>query len=182
MARNMHKYEELTPYEFDREKEKASIIHVAAGPVEYHEELRKCYKDPHFTEEYTTGVGFYPGVFFSREACRGLYMELLEILAVELEFKLCVFVGSHGPAGNMIKDIVAEETPGDHKDFKGENERVAGVLKENWAEGVKRPTKYEYQQFTPKFAKKLHDVTVKLFAENVLRNTKSFCSKSWKLL
>jgi len=173
MARNMHKYEELTPYEFDREKEKASIIYVAAGPVEYHEEcnalgidpckgyqwcldaaeitggivfpmlpialagfrpymtheeLRKCYKDPHFTEDYTTGVGFYPGVFFSREACRGLYMELLEILAVELEFKLCVFVGSHGPAGNMIKDIVAEETPGDHKDFKGENERVAGVF------------------------------------------------------
>jgi len=115
MARNMHKYEELTPYEFDREKEKASIIYVAAGPVEYHEEcnalgidpckgyqwcldaaeitggivfpmlpialagfrpymtheeLRKCYKDPHFTEDYTTGVGFYPGVFFSREACR----------------------------------------------------------------------------------------------------------------
>ena len=34
----MHKYEELTPYEFDQEKERASIIYVAAGPLEYHEE------------------------------------------------------------------------------------------------------------------------------------------------
>ena len=38
MARNMHKYEELTPYEFDREKERASIVYVGAGPLEYHEE------------------------------------------------------------------------------------------------------------------------------------------------
>ena len=38
MARNMHRYEELTPYEFEREKERASIIYVSAGPLEYHEE------------------------------------------------------------------------------------------------------------------------------------------------
>ena len=38
MARNMHKYEELTPYEFDQEKKRASIIYAAAGPLEYHEE------------------------------------------------------------------------------------------------------------------------------------------------
>lgn len=167
----MHKFEELTPYEFDREKERASIIYVAAGPVEYHEEcnalgvdpckgyqwcldaavitggivfpmlpiapaglrpfrtreeMRELYKMPHFTEGYSANVGLYPGVFFSREACRALYMELLEILAIELQFKLCVFVGSHGPAGNMLKDIVAEETPGDHSGFKGGYEQIAG--------------------------------------------------------
>ena len=46
MARNMHKFEELTPYEFDREKEKASIIYVAAGPMEYHEEFNALGIDP----------------------------------------------------------------------------------------------------------------------------------------
>ena len=30
MARNMHRYEELTPYEFEQEKKRASIIYVAA--------------------------------------------------------------------------------------------------------------------------------------------------------
>ena len=34
----MRKHEELTPYEFDREKERASIVYVSAGPLEYHEE------------------------------------------------------------------------------------------------------------------------------------------------
>lgn len=38
MARNMHKYEELTPYEFLREKERTSIIYLASGPLEFHEE------------------------------------------------------------------------------------------------------------------------------------------------
>ena len=156
MARNMHRYEELTPYEFDREKERASIIYVAAGPLEYHEEcnilgldtnkgydwclaaaeitggivfpmlpvapagrppfysredMRKAYSWPHYREEYAEHFGsLYPGIFFSREACRALYLELLEVLALELEFKLCVFIGSHGPAGNMLKQIIAEET------------------------------------------------------------------------
>ena len=32
MSRNMHKYEELTPYEFNKEKERASRVYVAAGP------------------------------------------------------------------------------------------------------------------------------------------------------
>jgi len=156
MARNMHRYEELTPYEFDREKERASIIYVAAGPLEYHEEcnilgldtnkgydwclaaaeqtggivfpmlpvapagrppfmsredLRKAYSWPHYREEYDESFGsLYPGIFFSREACRALYLELLEVLADELQFKLCVFIGSHGPAGAMLKQIIAEET------------------------------------------------------------------------
>ena len=154
MARNMHKYEDLTPYEFDREKERASIIYVAAGPLEYHEEcnclgldtnkgydwclaaaeitggivfpmlpiapagskphmsredLRKAYGLPHYREEYAESFGsLYPGMFFSRETCRAVYTDLLEMLALELQFKLCVFVGSHGPAGRMLKDIIME--------------------------------------------------------------------------
>ena len=35
MARNLHKYEELTPWEFDQEKAHASIIYAAVGPVVY---------------------------------------------------------------------------------------------------------------------------------------------------
>ena len=155
MARNMHRYEELTPYEFEQEKKRASIIYVAAGPLEYHEEcnilgldtnkgydwclaaaeitggivfpmlpvapggrrpylsredMQRLYNAPRYREEYAEGFGsLYPGIFFSREACWSLYRELMEVLAVELQFKLCVFVGSHGPAGNMLKDIIAEE-------------------------------------------------------------------------
>lgn len=154
MARNMHKYEELTPYEFDQEKERASIIYVAAGPLEYHEEcnilgldtnkgydwclaaaeitggivfpmlpiapegrrphlsreeLRARFK-PHFREKYDEYfASVYPSVFFSREACYAIYEELLEMLADELEFKLCMFVGSHSPASQLIKEIICKE-------------------------------------------------------------------------
>ena len=156
MARNMHRYEELTPYEFDKEKERASIVYVAAGPLEYHEEcnilgldtnkgydwclraaeitggivfpmlpvapgglppfhsrekLRSRYGLPRYREHYEESFGsMYPSIFFSAETCRGLYLELLEALALEMQFKLCVFIGSHGPAGNMLKQIIAEET------------------------------------------------------------------------
>ena len=171
MARNMHRYEDLTPYEFDCEKERASIIYVAAGPLEYHEEcgalgfdpnkgyawcldaaertggivfpmlpiapagvrpfrsreeMRERYTLPHHRDEYSNSLGLYPGVFFSRETCRMLYMELLECLAVEMQFRLCVFVGSHAPAGWMIKDIVNEETKGDHSGYRGGYEHIAG--------------------------------------------------------
>ena len=44
--RNMHKYEELTPFEFNQEKERASIIYVSAGPMEYHEECNVLGIDP----------------------------------------------------------------------------------------------------------------------------------------
>ena len=147
MSRNMHKYEELTPYEFNKEKERASIVYVAVGPVEYHEEcnvlgvdtnngyrwcleaaektggivfplipvapagappswtreqIQSKYTDPLFEEEYKMTVGLYPGVFFSREICESLYLELLEALALEMKFKLCVFVGFHGPAEDIF--------------------------------------------------------------------------------
>ena len=154
MARNMHKYEELTPYEFDREMERASIVYVGAGPLEYHEEcnilgldtnkgydwclaaaeqtggivfpmlpiapaghrphrykeeMRKLYKLPHFRAEYAEGFGsLYPSMFFSREACYAVYEEMLEMFADEIGFKLCVFIGSHSPASELIKEIVAD--------------------------------------------------------------------------
>ncbi|MBP5182509.1 MAG: creatininase family protein [Lentisphaeria bacterium] len=171
MARNMHKFEELTPYEFDQEKKRASIIYVAAGPVEYHEEcnalgidpckgyawclaaaeitggivfpmvpfapsggrpfcdrerMQKSMRGPHFSSEYTREPLLYPGVFSCREVCYPLYMELLETFAIEHQFKLCVFFGSHGPAGQMIKDIVNEHTTGDHSSYKGGYQKIAG--------------------------------------------------------
>ena len=174
MARNMHKYEELTPYEFDKEKERASIIYVSAGPLEYHEEcnvlgadtnkgydwcleaakitggivfpmlpvapaglrpffsreqLREAYSLPHYREEYAEDFGsLYPSIFFSREVCRALYTELLEVLALELQFKLCVFVGSHGPASWMLKDIISEESGDGNSGSKGVTEKVAGYF------------------------------------------------------
>ena len=150
--RNMHKYEELTPYEFEREKERASIIYVAAGPMEYHEEcntlgidpckgyawclraaeitggivfplvpfapagtwplyskekLRKIRRKKASPGEYIPQPLLYPGVMSSREVCRALYTELLETFADELKFRLCVFFGSHGPASQLIKEIVS---------------------------------------------------------------------------
>ena len=154
MSRNLHKYEELTPYEFDREKERASIIYAAAGPMEYHEECNALGIDPCKgylwcldAAEITGGIVFpmipfapggrspfnsaeelrkrrqfdqipfgeylpqphiYPSIISSREVCRVLYLELLETFADELGFKLCVFFGSHGPAGAMIRELTAE--------------------------------------------------------------------------
>jgi len=170
MSRNMHKYEELTPYEFNREKERASIVYVAAGPLEYHEEcnvlgidpckgyqwcldaaeitggivfpmlpvapagaypswsrekIQSYYSAPLFEKDYKKGVGIYPGVFFSREVCRAIYLELLEAFALEMKFKLCVFVGSHGPAGTMLKKIVSEfENADSAKTAEGQNKNV----------------------------------------------------------
>ena len=153
MARNMHKFEELTPWEFDQEKEHASIIYIAAGPMEYHEECNALGIDPckgyawclyaaekaggivfplvpfapdggrPFQDqatlrerwntckfgEYTRTPLIYPSVYSSREVCVPLYRELLETFAVEHKFKLCVFFGSHAPAGDIIKMILEEE-------------------------------------------------------------------------
>ena len=274
MARNMHRYEELTPYEFEREKERASIIYVAAGPLEYHEEcnilgldtnkgydwclaaaeltggivfpmlpvapagplpfmtredLREAYSWPHSRKEYAESFGsLYPGIFFSREACRALYLELLEVLALELEFKLCVFIGSHGPAGAMLKQIIAEETNamdgrvgefhgmrvivanstdynmdvieafnkenGIPKAFHGglwetalnyaikpdyfhpemldENEypQHFGPLREDYSEDPHRPSKGEFRKFSPEWARRLREITIKRLVEDVRKN------------
>lgn len=165
----MHKYEELTPLEFDREKERASIIYAAAGPMEYHEEcnvigidpgkgyewclkaaeisggivfpmipfapdgvypfyskdeLKKRIGEVHFGE-YTQLPLIYPSVIISREVCRALYLELLETFADELKFEMCVFFGSHSPAGAMIKEIIAE-ADGRLDDFDGGYKKVIG--------------------------------------------------------
>ena len=153
MSRNMHKYEELTPNEFDMEKKKASIIYFASGPLEYHEEvnalgidllkgyqwclesaektggivfpplpiapdwvwpldnwdqLRARWKSVRFGE-YTRVPLLYPGVMFSRDTTERVFRELLETFADFLGFKLCVMVGSHGPSGQLVKNIIARE-------------------------------------------------------------------------
>ncbi|MBP5182420.1 MAG: creatininase family protein [Lentisphaeria bacterium] len=277
MARNMHKFEELTPYEFDREKEKASIIYVAAGPMEYHEEFNALGIDPckayawclaaaeitggivypmlpvapsgaypsstkaQLQErmksvkfgEYTRTPLLYPSVMTGAEVCKALYLELLETFVLEHHFKLCVFFGGHGPAGDMIKHIVTEANPGmekpvfgTHKTFFGDFQGMKvlavgsldynipyvaesykemniarighgglwetainyainpdyfhpeymdetrypqhyGVLAEEMFEGCVRPVKSEIAKFTPEYAKKLYDHTVKNFAADV---------------
>lgn len=171
MSRNMHKYEELTPYEFNKEKERASIVYVAAGPLEYHEEcnalgidpckgyqwcldaaeitggivfpllpiapagsfpsftrkeIQKCYSQPLFDGEYKELTGMYPGIFFSRQVCRSVYQELLEAFALEMKFKLCVFIGSHGPAGSMLKDIVSGFGQSDCANLEGVQNKNVG--------------------------------------------------------
>ena len=156
MARNMHKYEELTPYEFNQEKERRSIIYLASGPLEFHEEcnalgidafkgydwclgavektggivfpaipLGPCVDSPRFEGDHNYQERedirkFYkgekelfatyaaPSLFTSKKLCHALFMELLENFAQDLHFKLCVFVGTHGPSGDLCRDIVKE--------------------------------------------------------------------------
>ena len=86
MARNMHKYEDLTPNEFDMEKEKASIIYLASGPLEYHEECNAlgvdllkgyswclkaaektgCHKNTHGDKQYATYCVYNRIMFFDK--------------------------------------------------------------------------------------------------------------------
>ncbi len=156
MSRNLHKYEELTPYEFAREKARASIIYLASGPLEFHEECNalgidvfKGYDWCLAAAEKTGGIVFppipigpitgrprfegdinylergaireimsgkvkipgrfrAPSLFSSDTLCRSLFTELLENFAQDLQFQLCVFVGSHGPSGDLCRRIVRE--------------------------------------------------------------------------
>ena len=274
MARNMHRYEEITPFEFEQEKERASIVYVAAGPMEYHEECnvlgvdannaydwclaaaeitggivfpmlpvapagrypcrsleeqRARYNLPHYREHYEeTFASMYPGIFFSREVCHALYLELLEILALELQFKMCVFIGFHGPAGAMLKHIIAEETSNpngrvgtfhgmrvlvsgasdynkdliiafhqEHGIPKGYHGGLAetalsyavnpeyfrpelldetkypqryGPLQEEASVEHKRPSRYEFRQFSPDFARELRATTIQRLVEDVQKN------------
>lgn len=156
MSRNLHKYEELTPYEFYREKERTSIIYLASGPLEFHEECNalgvdflKGYDWCLAAAEKTGGIVFppipigpttdlprfegdinfmerarirelesgavklrgrfgAPSLFSSQRLCHMLFSELLESFAQDLKFKLCVFLGTHGPSGDLCKMIVRE--------------------------------------------------------------------------
>ena len=69
-----------------------------------------------------TGCGFTPHY----EPLEAMYKELLEMLADEIGFKMCVFVGSHGPAAWLIKDIVIEESNGKIKPYKERYEKING--------------------------------------------------------
>ena len=158
MSKNLHKYEELTPFAFNREKARASIIYLASGPLEFHEECNalgvdafKGYDWCLAAAEKTGGIVFpalpigpctdlprfegdinfmerdrirkqvsgaiklrnrfcgpSPSIYSSVTLCRALFSELLENFAQDLKFKLCVFVGTHGPSGDLCRAIVRE--------------------------------------------------------------------------
>ncbi len=57
-------------------------------------------------------IGKYmkPSVFSSIDICERLYYELFETFAEDIGFKVCVVMGSHGPAGVLAKAI-AEKHP-----------------------------------------------------------------------
>lgn len=51
---------------------------------------------------------FFPSLYTSAEVCEKLYHELLECFAEDIGFKVCVFMGSHGPAGDLAKKIMKD--------------------------------------------------------------------------
>lgn len=152
----MHKFEEITPYEFKEEQKRASIIYLSTGPLEFHEECNalgvdafKGYDWCLAAAERTGGIVFPamplgvkcglprfegdnnylerdeirdimtgavklhgrfggPGLFTSFTLCKNIFKELLQNFAEDLNFKLCVFVGTHGPNGTLCNEIVAE--------------------------------------------------------------------------
>jgi len=165
--RNMHKYEELFPDEFEAEIKKSPIIYCAFGPVEYHCAHSALGADPVKGYEMclraaaiSGGIVFpmipiapsvaasptgyimdkpanrdeihemayvsYPSVFTSIDICEKLYYELFETFAEDIGFKVCVVMGSHGPATALSKKI-AEATPV----FKGMKIISAGSLTHN---------------------------------------------------
>lgn len=69
---------------------------------------------------------FLPSIYTSIEVCEKLYYELLENFAEDIKFKVCVIMGSHGPAGTLAKKIVAENPV-----FKGMKLLMAGSLSHN---------------------------------------------------
>lgn len=144
--RNMHKYEELFPDEFEAEVKRSPIVYLSFGPVEYHGlhgglgmDLLKGYDICLRAAEISGGIVYpvvpvapagddkplhpvvesrdelraggrrrSPSVFISGDACRRLYSELLEVFAEDIGFKVCVVMGSHGPAGKLAAEIAGE--------------------------------------------------------------------------
>jgi creatinine amidohydrolase/Fe(II)-dependent formamide hydrolase-like protein len=68
----------------------------------------------------------FPSVFTSAEVCERLYYDLFAALAEDVGFKVCVVMGSHGPAGQLVKKI-AGSTPV----FKGMKIIGAGSMTHN---------------------------------------------------
>jgi len=143
--RNLHKYEELFPDEFDAELKRRPIIYCAFGPVEYHGVHGALGMDPvkgyeiclraaeisggivfpmmpiapgghtmakseNRDELRKIGKNMKPSVYTSIDICEKLYYELFETFAEDIGFKVCVAMGSHGPAGVLAKKI-ADEYP-----------------------------------------------------------------------
>ena len=50
----------------------------------------------------------YPSIYTSMEVCEKLYTELLENFSEDIGFKVCVLMGSHGPAGDLSRKIARE--------------------------------------------------------------------------
>ena len=156
--RNMHKYEELFPDEFEEEMKRSPIIYISFAPVEYHGrhgglgmDLLKGYEICLRAAEISGGIVypvvpvapggapplnrdelrargrlFSPGIFISVDMCKGLYSELLEAFAEDIGFKVCVIMGSHGPAGKLAKQIAGED-----KQIKGMKVISAGSMTHN---------------------------------------------------
>ena len=72
------------------------------------------------------GDTFFPSIYTSIETCEKLYYELLENFAEDIGFKVCVFMGSHGPAGDLVKKIMK-----DNPVFKGMKILAVGSLTHN---------------------------------------------------
>ncbi|MDD5727473.1 MAG: creatininase family protein [Victivallales bacterium] len=68
----------------------------------------------------------FPSIYTSIEVCEALYYELFENFAEDIGFKVCVVMGSHGPAGALTEKIV-RKTPV----FKGMKIIGAGSLSHN---------------------------------------------------
>jgi len=165
--RNMHKYDELFPDEFDAELKRSPIVYCAFGPMEYHcahaalgMDPAKGYEMCLRAAEISGGIvfpmipiapnveiapdgKFYDtlasrdelrkvakivpsSVFTSIDVCEKLYYDLFESFAEDIGFKVCVFMGSHGPAVMLAKKI-AKENPV----FKGMKIIMAGSLSHN---------------------------------------------------
>jgi creatinine amidohydrolase/Fe(II)-dependent formamide hydrolase-like protein len=157
--RNLHKYEELFPDEFDAELKRSPIVYCAFGPMEYHCAHSALGMDPVKgyemclrAAEISGGIVFpvipiapaggehllnrdeirktvrtcFPSVFTSAEVCEKLYYELFESFAEDVGFKVCVVMGSHGPAGQLAKRIAGEKPV-----FKGMKIISAGSLSHN---------------------------------------------------
>ncbi len=130
--RNLHKYEEIFPDEFEAEMERSPIIYISFAPVEYHGphgglgmDLLKGYDICLRAAEISGGIVYpvvpvappgnpqagrlhSPSVFISFETCDKLFRELLEVFAEYIGFKVCVIMGSHGPAGKLAREIAGE--------------------------------------------------------------------------
>lgn len=142
--RNMHKYEELFPDEFEAEFSRAPVVYCSFGPIEYHGphgglgmDFLKGYDICLRAAEISGGIVYpvlpvapsskktrraihessgtsRPSIFFSDEVCEKLYRELFDIFAEDLGFRVCVVMGSHSPAGKLAVKI-AEEFPSSGK-------------------------------------------------------------------